>query len=494
MRYVLSVDQSTSATKAYLWDEQGLQASGVTVPHRQIISERGWVEHDPSEILRNVLLACKRAIAEADIDPATVTALGISNQRETVVCWDAATGQPLYNAVVWQCGRAAELVRTLEAEGVAQTVRAISGLPLSPFFSAAKLSWLVKNVPEVRNAMALNRLRMGTVDAWLVDRLCGQFRTDLSNASRTQLLSLDSLQWDEELLSIFGLRKNYLPELCMSDSCFGETDLDGLLPRPIPLHGVLGDSHAALLFNRCFSKGEGKVTYGTGSSVMLNAGETRPRNAQGLAVSLAWGRHHAVDYALEGNINYAAATLNWLCDDLGLMERVDDMEALATSIPNTGGVYLVPAFSGLGAPWFDNTIRAGIVGMNRTTRKAQVVRAALESIAYQVTDVVEAMTLALGTRPTQLCADGGPTQNRFLMQFQADLLRFPLFINQMSECSAAGAALCAAEAIGFCDPESAFPTRQNMLAPRACAKARDEWYRGWLNAIQTLQHDKGVPM
>ncbi len=492
MYYVLSVDQSTSATKAYLWDEQGRQTSGASILHRQIINERGWVEHDPREILRNVLLACRNAITGARVDPAAVVALGISNQRETVVCWDAVTGEPLYNAVVWQCGRASELVRSLEADGVAETVRAISGLPLSPFFSAAKLGWLVKNVSEVQDAMTLDRLRVGTIDAWLVDRLCGQFRTDLSNASRTQLLNLDTLQWDEELLRIFGLRGNCLPELCMSDSLFGETDLDGLLPREIPLHGVLGDSHAALLFNRCFAKGQGKVTYGTGSSVMLNAGKTRPRNAKGLATSLAWARHNTVSYALEGNINYAAATLNWMCDDLGLVERVENMEALAAGITDTGGVYLVPAFSGLGAPWFDNSIRAGIVGMNRTTRKAQVVRAALESIAYQVTDVVDAMTSALGTPPTRLCADGGPTHNGFLMQFQADMLRFPLYLNRMSECSAAGAALCAAEASGFCNPEQTFRTGQSVVVPKESMATRDQRYLGWLNAIHTLQ-DKGAP-
>ena len=249
---------------------------------------------------------------------------------------------------------------------------------------------------------------------------------------------------------------------------------------------------AAIALYVGFAKGQGKVTYGTGSSVMLNAGKTRPRNAKGLATSLAWARHNTVSYALEGNINYAAATLNWMCDDLGLVERVENMEALAAGITDTGGVYLVPAFSGLGAPWFDNSIRAGIVGMNRTTRKAQVVRAALESIAYQVTDVVDAMTSALGTPPTRLCADGGPTHNGFLMQFQADMLRFPLYLNRMSECSAAGAALCAAEASGFCNPEQTFRTGQSVVVPKESMATRDQRYLGWLNAIHTLQ-DKGAP-
>lgn len=490
MRYILSIDQSTSATKGYLWDQAGHEMAGASRAHRQIVNSLGWVEHDAAEIYQNVLSVCKAVIEKAQVPPEKVETIGLCNQRETAVCWDENTGKPLCNAVVWQCARAAGLVSELERSGAAVAARRITGLPLSPYFTAAKLAWMVRNVGQVSDALRAGRLRMGTVDAWLCWKLAGIHRTDYSNASRTQLLNLDTLDWDEDMLALFGLRRECLPELCMSDSEFGRTDLEGLLPRKVPIHGVLGDSHAALLAHRCLSAGMGKATYGTGSSMMVNAGGSRPAPSDGLAVSLAWGRGGQVQYALEGNVNDAGSVIQWLCEDLGLLRNPQEAGKLAASVDDANGVYLIPAFSGLGAPWFSDGVRAAFLGMNRTTRKAHLARAAEECIAYQVTDVMETVRRAMGMQPAPVCADGGPTRDLFLMQFQADMLQTPLLVSDMGECSAAGAAWCAAFAQGLCGGE-AFAPRYRRLSPQMPLEKRNALYEGWKSAVQTLLRCKG---
>lgn len=486
MRYILSIDQSTSATKGFLWDEAGRKLADASFGHRQIVNSLGWVEHDAEEIYRNVLLVSRKVLQKARVRPELVETLGLSNQRETVVCWDAKTEKPMVNAIVWQCARAAELVASLEKTGVAEMVRQRTGLPLSPYFSAAKLCWVIRNIPEAQEALGAGRLRVGTMDAWLCNKLTGMHRTDYSNASRTQLLNLDTLQWDTELLELFGIRPECMPEICMSDSCFGYTDMEGLFPRKIPVHGMLGDSHAALLANRCLTPGMAKVTYGTGSSIMTNAGDTRPTQYAGLSVSLAWGLKGRIQYVLEGNINYTGSVIKWLCEDVGILDSPKQAGEIAHAVESTNGVYLVPAFSGLGAPWFCNDVRGAFLGMNRTTGRAHMIRAAEECIAYQVTDVVEAMYRAMGTPLRQIRVDGGLTNDRFLMQFQTDMLGIPLSISRTAECSAAGAALCAAVAQGISDPEVAFRLAYQELQPQMPTQARDALYHGWKLAIQTL--------
>lgn len=486
MRLILSIDQSTSATKGYVWDLSGELLGSASVPHRQMIDDRGWVEHDPAELFGNTLKAAKLAIERADTDAASVAAVGISNQRETVLCWDRQTGEPLYNAIVWQCGRAATQVERLEKEGVAPRVHRKTGIPLSPYFSAAKALWMIENVPQVREARDAGRLCVGTVDAWLIFKLTGGFMTEYANASRTQLLNIDTLDWDEELLEMFGLNRACMPFLCMSDSEFGLTDLGGVLPRRAPLHGVLGDSHAALLANRCLVPGAAKATYGTGASVMMNAGWKRPSGGDALAVSLAWGMSGRVAYVLEGNVNYAGSVIRWLCDDLGLLAKPGEAGEIAASVDGTHGVYLVPAFSGLGAPWFRSDVRAAFLGMDRTTTRAHLIRAAEESIAYQVTDVVGEMLRASETRMSRLNADGGATRDEFLMQFQADVLGMPLYVNRMDACSASGAALLAAVGAGLCDMDTSFVTAYRRVEPAMPQARRAALYDGWKAALAAL--------
>lgn len=490
MRYILSIDQSTSSTKGYVWDETGRKIAGASIAHRQIINNLGWVEHDPVEIYKNVLLVSRLVLEKAQIPPERVETIGLCNQRETAVCWDADTAEPLYNAIVWQCARAAEMVAELEKTGVAAAVRDKTGLPLSPYFTGAKLGWMIRNVEAARGVIERGTLRAGTVDAWLCYKLTGRHCTDYSNASRTQLLNLDTLRWDADMLELFGLRNECMPELVMSDGEIGLTDMEGLLPKKVPIHSVLGDSHAALLAHRCASVAMGKVTYGTGSSVMVNAGDSRPERSNGLATSLAWGVGGKVQYVLEGNINYTGSVIQWLCDDIGLLKTPDEAGRLAASVDSANGVYLIPAFSGLGAPWFSDSVRAAFLGMNRTTSRAHLARAAEECIAYQVTDVVEEIRRAMGEPLRQICADGGPTRDAFLMQFQADMLGEPLYVSDMGECSAAGAAWCAAFAQGLCG-EDAFLPSYRRLEPRMPQSTRETYYTGWKSAVRTLLCCKG---
>ena len=362
MALFLSIDQSTSVTKGLVWDSEGRLLARADVPHRQLTNDLGWVGHDPMEILRNTLRAAALAVEKAEVRPEEIRAVGISNQRETAVCWDASTGEPVCEAVVWQCGRASEQCARLEAQGLADSVKAKTGLPLSPYFSAAKFAWMLENEPKAQQALARGTLRCGTVDAWLLWNLTGTFATEYSNASRTQLLNLDTLDWDAELAAAFGLTAECLPQIRMSDSFFGETTMGGLFPKPVPVHGVLGDSHAALYGNKCMRPGEAKVTYGTGSSLMMNAGPQRPKAREGVVTSLAWGVQHEVDYVLEGNVNYIGAVIQWLTQDVELLERASDAGRIAASVPSTNGVYLVPAFSGLGAPLLQRQGAGGVCG------------------------------------------------------------------------------------------------------------------------------------
>lgn len=464
-----------------LFDGHGALFARADCPHAQIVNAQGWVEHDGEEIYRNMIAAVRAVLAQSGVPESAVAAAAISNQRETGILF-TRRGVPVYNAVVWQCARGAALCAAIEAEGLAAEIKAKTGLRLSPYFTAAKFGWLMQNIPAAQDALARGDLLAGTMDTWLLYRLTGRHCTDYSNASRTQLFNIHTLAWDARLCEIFGVPMETLPTVCMSDSDFGSTTFEGIFALPIPLHAVLGDSHAALFAQGCTAPGLGKATYGTGSSVMLHTGDTAVES-EGLVTSLAWGLSGRVDYVLEGNINYAGAVLNWLRDDLQLIASEKEAEPLARKAKNNGGVYLVPAFSGLGAPHWDSEARALLCGMSRGTKKEHVVRAAEESIAYQITDVVRAAACA-GVTPAQLFADGGPTRDGFLMQFQADMLRLPVVVCRTQELSGAGAAFAAGLATGFYTEETIASARSvvsyNPIMPSAEA---DALYAGWQKAV-----------
>jgi glycerol kinase len=444
-RTILAIDQSTSGTKALLFSAAGDLIGRADRPHRQIIDERGWVEHDPVEILQNTLAVVRDVVAKTGSDPAAIAALGISNQRETALAWDAATGQPVYNAIVWQCARGQAICDRIAAEGQGDLIRMATGLHLSPYFSAAKLAWILENVPAAQAASARGTLRCGNIDSWLIFNLTGgqSFKTDYSNASRTQLFNLSTLQWDPDVCTLFGLTPDQLPQVCDSNSWFGQTDLGGFLPRPIPVHSVLGDSHGALFGQGCLERGMIKTTYGTGSSVMMNIGPAPIFTQSGVVTSIAWGMDGVVVYVLEGNINYTGAVMKWVGDDLGLIASSREAGPVAARANPNDETYLVPAFSGLGAPYWESKARAVICNMTRHTGKAEIVRAAEDCIAYQIADIIELMQRESGIALQELRVDGGPTRDSYLMQFQSDILDLPVLVPATEELSGVGAAYAA---------------------------------------------------
>ncbi|MBQ9210727.1 MAG: glycerol kinase GlpK [Clostridia bacterium] len=484
-KYVLSVDQSTQGTKALLFSERGELLCRADRPHRQITNDQGWVEHDPEEIYANTLGVIRDLVEKAGIDRNDLAVMGISNQRETSVCWHRETHRPVCNAIVWQCARATELCAGLEAAGYGDLVRQKTGLPLSPYFPAAKLSWIFQHVESAAEAAKQGQLAVGTIDSWLVWKLTGgkRHQTDYSNASRTQLFNLKTLAWDPELLAIFGIPAACMAEVTNSDGDFGETDLEGWLDHPIPIRGVLGDSHGALLGQGCLRPGMIKATYGTGSSIMMNIGENPAWSDQGVVTSLAWKLGGKVNYVLEGNINYTGAVISWLKNDLGLISSPGDTEALARAASPGDQTYLVPAFSGLGAPYWDSAARASLTGMSRSTGKNEIVRAALDCIAYQITDIVEAMRRSAGMPIGELRVDGGPTRNAYLMQFQSDLLNIPVRVPDQEELSGIGAAFAAGLSAGIYDASVFSLLNRLEYTPQMAAEDRQARLEGWQGAV-----------
>ncbi|MBC8570430.1 FGGY-family carbohydrate kinase [Zongyangia hominis] len=487
-KYILSIDQSTAGTKGLLFDAQGTLICRSDVSHRQIIDERGWVEHDAEEIYRNTIAAVKAVVEKAGIDKALIAGVGISNQRETAMAWDRETGKPVYNAIVWQCARGEAICKEIEAKGHASMVKKATGLHLSPYFSAAKLSWILQNVPGVQEKAQAGKLCMGTMDSWEVYKLTGgkSFKTDYSNASRTQMLNIFSLRWDEEICGLFGIDTGCLAELCDSDADYGETDFEGFLPRPIPICGVLGDSHGALFGQGCLQKGMIKTTYGTGSSVMMNIGKTPMLSKSGVVTSIAWSMGGQVDYVLEGNINYTGAVMKWIVEDLGLLSSPKEASQAAGAANGEDETYLVPAFTGLGAPYWDSEARAVIYGMTRTTGKNEIVKAAEECIAYQIADIVGVMSRESGITIDSLRVDGGATRDAYLMQFQSDILNIPVRVASVEELSGVGAAYTAGLSLGLYD-QGIFErmTRRDYL-PQMSEKTREKKRAGWQKAVSVV--------
>lgn len=453
MPHVIGIDQSTQGTKVLLFDGSGKILCRVDRPHRQIISEQGWVSHDMQEVYENLLDGVKELLEKTGVRD--IAAVGLSNQRETTVCW-GEDGMPLAPAIVWQCSRADELIRRKFPDSrIAQAIQQTTGLPLSPFFPAAKMAWLLENVPDAADNPGLH---LGTVDSYLVYRLTEGtvFATDVSNASRTQLMDLDTCRWSSHLCSLFGIPKRALPKICHSDAEFGETTFGGLLASPVPIRAVMGDSHCALFGHGCVTPGKMKTTYGTGSSMMLNIGSTPLRSHYGLATSVAWGWKGQVSYVLEGNINYTGAVISWLKNDLGLISSTSELEPLIAQASAADETVLVPAFSGLGAPYWCNGAKASFAGMGRTTRKPELIKAAVDSIAHQICDVFEAMGKDYGKPITQLRADGGPTRNEYLMQLQSDLIGQEVIVPSAEELSAMGAAFMAGISAGIHSEDTVF--------------------------------------
>lgn len=487
-RYIIGIDQSTQGTKGLLVDEGGHLIHRSDCPHKQIVSDAGWVSHDPSEIAANVLAVARAVVEETGVDPAEIEGVGISNQRETTVAWDARTGEPVCDAVVWQCARAQGVCeRVSQVAGAAELVRDRTGLVLSPYYPASKIAWIIENIPAARRAADRGDLRLGTIDSWVVWTLTGgrEFRCDYSNASRTQLFNLQTLTWDAEACGLFGIDASWLPEVTDSDALFGTTDLGGFLPAPVPIHGVLGDSHAALFAQGCFERGMAKATLGTGSSVMMNVGTAFVPSSHGLSSSLAWRMGGVAEYVLEGNVTYAGAVKTWLRDDLELIANPEEVTDLCYAANPESRVYLVPAFTGLGAPHWCAEAEACVFGMTRTTGRAEFVKAADESIAFQIFDVIDAMSGDCGAPLAELRVDGGPTRDAYLMQFESDLIDAPVRIASNDEMSGLGAAWTCGIALGLYTREvvDTYGAR-GVVEPSMPAEERREKIDGWRHAVR----------
>ncbi len=442
MNRIIAIDQSTSSTKAMLFDEECRMLARQNVDHHQYYPQAGWVEHDAEEIYQNLVEAVRQLVAP-EPNPDIRYSLALTNQRETVVVWDKTTGKPVYNALVWQDNRGAALCQQLREQGYGPMVLEHSGLLIDPNFSATGVRWILDNVEGAREAANDGKLLLGTIDTWLVWRLTGgqSFYTDTTNASRTMLFNIHTMEWDDDLMRLFDIPWTMVPEVLPCDAIFGETTVEDIFAQPIPIAGVLGDSHGALVGQMCFGKGSGKVTYGTGSSVMVNIGEQPLPAPKGLVTSVGFSVLGYHFYGYEGNIYSTGATLKWIADQLQLVGHPSEMEAEAVKVESTNGVYIVPAFAGLGAPWWQPQAKGAVVGMTFSTNKSHFLRAALESIAYQVRDLVGVMAEATGGRLSEICADGGPTKNQFLMQFQADLLDTPVVCTEVEDASAMGAVI-----------------------------------------------------
>lgn len=489
-KYILGVDQSTQGTKALLFDAQGDLICRTDMPHEQIINDKGWVEHNPTEIYSNTLAVIKAVVEKAGINKEEIAGLGISNQRETAVVWNKKTGEPVYNAIVWQCARGEAICqRIVQKEEDAALVQEHTGLQLSPYFSAAKIAWVLENVDGARKLSDAGEICHGTIDSWLVYKLTnGQmYKTDYSNASRTQMYDVRNLCWDKEVCALFGIDTANLAEVCDSNACYGKTDLDGYLEEKIPIHGVLGDSHGALFGQGCLKPGMTKATYGTGSSVMMNIGERPVFSDKGVVTSLAWGMDGKVSYVLEGNINYTGAVISWLQKDLKLIASAGETQKLAESANPEDKTYLVPAFTGLGAPYWDSNATGIMCGITRTTGQAEMVKAALECIAYQITDIVRVMGEDAGVALEELRVDGGPTKNGYLMQFQSDMLGIPVQVPDAEELSGIGAAYAAGLALGMYEKERVFERmNRTCFEKKMSDEVQIKKYQGWKDAVRLV--------
>jgi glycerol kinase len=483
-RYILAIDQGTTSTRCILFDAQGMPVAMAQQEHRQIYPRPGWVEHDALEIWENTEGVVRQALAKAGARPAEILAIGITNQRETTVIWERETGRPIYNAIVWQDTRTDALCAELAQEGGQDRFRPQTGLPLATYFSGPKIAWLLEHIPGARARAERGELLFGNIDTWLIWNLCGEHVTDVTNASRTLLMNLHTLDWDDHILSVLGIPRAMLPRIRPSVEIYGTAR--GVL-EGVPVAGDLGDQQAALFGQTCFAPGEAKNTYGTGCFMLLNTGETPIPSQAGLLTTLAYQiAGQPAIYALEGSIAISGALVQWLRDNLGLISKSAEIEALARSVEDNGGIYFVPAFSGLFAPYWRSDARGVIVGLTRYVNKGHLARAALEATAYQTREVLEAMEADSRVKLSVLKVDGGMVVNELLMQFQADMLGVPVVRPKVIETTALGAAYAAGLATGFWrDLESLRQQWQvdRRWQPQMDAERREQLYAGWKKAV-----------
>ena len=482
---ILSIDQGTTGTTCLVFDEEARLAGRAYREFQQHFPRPGWVEHDAMEIWEVSRAVAWEALGAAGAAPGDLRAIGITNQRETVVCWDEQTGQPLHRAIVWQDRRTAARCDELRSAGHEELVRERTGLVIDPYFSGTKIEWLLQNVSGLRERAESGNVRFGTIDAWLLFKLTGRAVTDYSNASRTLLFDIHRREWDEELCALLGVPIASLPDPRPSAERYGDTDPDAVPGARAPVAGIAGDQQAALFGQACIAEGLGKNTYGTGSFVLLNAGAKAPPASPGLLTTVAWGLPDRTDYALEASIFVTGAAVQWLRDGLGLISAPGETERMAASLDSNDGVYFVPALTGLGSPHWDPYARGTIVGITRGTRPEHLARAALEAIAYQTVDAVDAMEAASGDRLAELRADGGATVNGWLMQFQADVLGRPVVVPEIAETTALGAAYLAGLGTGIwsADEVSALWREAARYEPRMSEDERGTLLERWREAV-----------
>lgn len=489
--YILALDQGTTSSRAILFDRAGRVAGVAQQEFPQIFPQAGWVEHHPEDIWQSQLATARQVLAANNVEAREIAAIGITNQRETTIVWERATGQPIHNAIVWQCRRTAPLCEKLKNEKFDRVIRRKTGLVTDAYFSGTKVSWLLDHVKGARRRAEDGELAFGTVDSWLIYKLSGgrAHLTDVSNASRTLLYDIRKQRWDAEILDRLRVPAAVLPGVRSSSEVYAETDPD-LFGVPIRIAGDAGDQQAALFGQACFKPGMMKNTYGTGCFLLMNTGEEAKASKNGLLTTIAWRTGGAIEYALEGSVFIAGAAVQWLRDGLGIIANAADTEALATSVADNGGVYFVPAFVGLGAPYWDMSARGAIVGLTRGATRAHLARAALEAMAYQTRDVVECMEKDSGIKAKELRVDGGATRNDFLCQFQADILGLPVVRPVITETTALGAAYLAGLAVGFWKSKREIATQwqvEKRFEPRMKKSEREQLYEGWREAVARVR-------
>lgn len=487
-KYIMALDLGTTSCRCILFDKQGQISSMAQKEFTQYYPKAGWVEHDAEEIWATQMGLMFEALGKLDLTMDDVAGIGITNQRETTVVWDKHTGRPICKAIVWQCRRTAEYCDELKEQGLAETFRHKTGLVLDAYFSGTKLKWILENVPGARQRAEEGDLLFGTIDTWIIWKLTGgkAHVTDYSNASRTLMFNIHTLEWDDDILKVLNIPKKMLPQVKPSSCVYGVTE-----HKPfgceVPIAGAAGDQQCALFGQTCFTAGEAKNTYGTGGFMLMNTGEKPVVSKNGLVTTIAWGVDGKVEYALEGSIFVAGAAIQWLRDELGLLRHASESEACAKAVPDSNGCYVVPAFVGLGAPYWDQYARGAIVGLSRGVNKNHIIRAALESIAYQITDVLKAMEEDSGIKLAALRVDGGACSNDFLLQFQSDIINTPVLRPQCIETTALGAAYLAGLAVGYWQSKEEIKNNHDIskeFTPDLAELKRECLLEGWHNAVK----------
>ncbi len=487
-KYIMALDAGTTSNRAILFDKSGRIVSVAQREFTQIYPKPGWVEHDANEIWSSMLGVAVETMAKAGASPEDIAGIGITNQRETTIVWDKETGEPVYNAIVWQCRRTAEYCDSLKAKGLEETIRLKTGLVIDAYFSATKLRWILENVPGARERAEKGELLFGTVDTWLIWKLTkGRVHvTDYSNASRTMMFNISELKWDEDILAELGIPASMLPEVHDSSEVYGMASKH-LLGREIPIAGIAGDQQAALFGQQCWEKGNAKNTYGTGCFLLMNTGDKPVFSQNGLLTTLAWGIDGKVRYALEGSVFIAGASIQWLRDEMKLIDSAEDSEYMARKVPDSNGCYVVPAFTGLGAPYWNQYARGAIVGITRGVNKYHIIRATLESIAYETYDVLKAMEKDMGVKLNEMKVDGGASANNFLLQTQADLIDSTVIRPSCLESTAMGAAFLAGLAVGYWESRDELRTIHSIdriYKPEISAEERKKKLDGWEKAVK----------